>query len=447
MRARARGRSAATQLLLCLAQELSCAFAASKRCASAHAPCDVITHFFVRAIAGYNAVAGRLNSDLPLLYKSGGRLSTALETLVVRNSVFTNATSIEEGTVGDMNGTLDGPIDVIEARLKMLKAKIIERNNTRHEISYYSGKLDALEKKLTSGAPVNPKDTERKTRNHEKKAQEEEKLAKLDREINSDLNTIDEDCISVLDGPMESFMRMQAAYYRNASDVYAAALASVTGSRLSHAMVSSLGSTPGFDGATVAAAAAGGGGGTGRAGRPTRAPTEVVIADYDYVAQKPDELSFHAGDLFLLITEDAGDGWWVGRHGASFGLFPQTYVAKTAVDRDRDRETARAAFEYTTEDPSELLMKVGDHVKILSRGHPQWTLGILNGAVGYVPASYLEGSVPPGFASTLSGVAGGSGSAAAAGGAGGDTNPFDEPAASNPFGDEDTGGAGGGIEL
>ena len=54
---------------------------------------------------------------------------------------------------------------------------------------------------------------------------------------------------------------------------------------------------------------------------------EFCRALYDFVAENPGDLAFHAGDM-IEIVERVDENWWRGKH-CSFmteGLFPATYV-------------------------------------------------------------------------------------------------------------------------
>lgn len=58
---------------------------------------------------------------------------------------------------------------------------------------------------------------------------------------------------------------------------------------------------------------------------PQREP--IAVALFDYVAQRPDDLSFKKGDVIHITkqTESAQD-WWVGRTNGRTGNFPANYV-------------------------------------------------------------------------------------------------------------------------
>lgn len=55
------------------------------------------------------------------------------------------------------------------------------------------------------------------------------------------------------------------------------------------------------------------------------APTTTAKALYDYTAQDNTEISFKTGDTITVI-EKHESGWWTGEKGSSRGLFPGNYV-------------------------------------------------------------------------------------------------------------------------
>jgi abl interactor 2 len=52
---------------------------------------------------------------------------------------------------------------------------------------------------------------------------------------------------------------------------------------------------------------------------------EKVIAVYDYVQEKEDELSFQENSLIYVLKKNE-DGWWEGVFNGRTGLFPGNYV-------------------------------------------------------------------------------------------------------------------------
>jgi len=52
-----------------------------------------------------------------------------------------------------------------------------------------------------------------------------------------------------------------------------------------------------------------------------------AIALFDYHAQQEGDLSFHKGEVILVVKKsDSTDDWWTGRVSARQGLFPANFV-------------------------------------------------------------------------------------------------------------------------
>ena len=62
---------------------------------------------------------------------------------------------------------------------------------------------------------------------------------------------------------------------------------------------------------------------------------KIVIAEYDYVGQDDNQLTFNEGDKIEVIEEDTG-GWWEGRliKNGNIGYFPVTYIKQNEGDGD-----------------------------------------------------------------------------------------------------------------
>lgn len=53
---------------------------------------------------------------------------------------------------------------------------------------------------------------------------------------------------------------------------------------------------------------------------------KYVEAMYEYAAQSPDEHSMVEGERFVLVREDAGDGWVEVEKAGATGSVPASYV-------------------------------------------------------------------------------------------------------------------------
>ena len=54
--------------------------------------------------------------------------------------------------------------------------------------------------------------------------------------------------------------------------------------------------------------------------------SDMVVADYDFVPQEPNELPFKRGDIITIINRDH-QHWWKGELNGKQGLLPSTYVS------------------------------------------------------------------------------------------------------------------------
>lgn len=90
-----------------------------------------------------------------------------------------------------------------------------------------------------------------------------------------------------------------------------------------------------------------------------RAAAVVAKALYSYAAQREDELSFHEGDVITVIAKNA-DGWWEGEVGGARGVFPGNYVEETSA-----RQRVKAQWAYVAQRPDELSFGEGDIIEVL----------------------------------------------------------------------------------
>jgi hypothetical protein len=145
----------------------------------------------------------------------------------------------------------------------------------------------------------------------------------------------------------------------------------------------------------VAGAGAGGGGGAGG--------KQLAKVLFDYEANSKTELTVATGDVVTILNTD-NEEWWEAELKGKVGFFPKTYcellkdtaakgaeVAKKASGRPSDERRAEVLFTYDARSESELTIKVGTTVKILSTSDEEWWQGERDdGEVGYFPATYVK---------------------------------------------------------
>lgn len=125
----------------------------------------------------------------------------------------------------------------------------------------------------------------------------------------------------------------------------------------------------------------------------------TCVAYYDYVAQNPDELSFKANDVLVVIQTE---GEWIkatlnGREG----FVPANYMNMHAnggngSDSNQQRNgpgRAQALYDFTgSAEDQELTFQAGDTIEIISRGtddDPNFWEGRINGKTGFFPAMFV----------------------------------------------------------
>ncbi|XP_061121482.1 SH3 domain-containing kinase-binding protein 1 isoform X4 [Syngnathus typhle] len=145
-----------------------------------------------------------------------------------------------------------------------------------------------------------------------------------------------------------------------------------------------------------------------------------AVAEFDYEAQRDDELSLSVGDVIVNIRRDDG-GWWEGELGGRRGLFPDNFVREIKKEGKRDggqvkpdlpngraspmsepgarpakkaeqirKRRCKAAFSYVPQHEDELELKIGDIIDIVAEVEEGWWEGILNGKSGMFPSNFTK---------------------------------------------------------
>eukprot|EP01119_Soliformovum_irregulare_P010790 TRINITY_DN265_c0_g7_i2.p1 TRINITY_DN265_c0_g7~~TRINITY_DN265_c0_g7_i2.p1 ORF type:complete len:813 (+),score=293.46 TRINITY_DN265_c0_g7_i2:14-2452(+) len=155
-----------------------------------------------------------------------------------------------------------------------------------------------------------------------------------------------------------------------------------------------------------------------------------VKALYDFEGAGENELGIQPGDVVQLISTD-GDEWWEGLLRGKVGFFPKLYVEEIVVSPEPPKSPtptqsrknkkpaadatpesavpvstldpnamaliqtlskglAKTLFDYEGSGESELSLKQGDIVNVLSVEDPEWWEGELNGKIGFFPKLYVE---------------------------------------------------------
>ncbi|KAJ3022356.1 hypothetical protein HKX48_006390 [Thoreauomyces humboldtii] len=129
-------------------------------------------------------------------------------------------------------------------------------------------------------------------------------------------------------------------------------------------------------------------------------------AQFVYEPAGSDDLRLDIGDV-IEVEREEGD-WLYGRHLGQSGWFPRTYVEKiedglvppsdppmraptpSMLDA-RALSTASALWDYETQHPDEVSMRVGETVSVLEKTDAEWwKVENARGETGLVPVTYLE---------------------------------------------------------
>ncbi|KAJ3338312.1 cytoskeletal protein binding protein [Gonapodya sp. JEL0774] len=110
---------------------------------------------------------------------------------------------------------------------------------------------------------------------------------------------------------------------------------------------------------------------------------------YDYDPQAEEELAVSEGKV-VFVSSKSDEPWWNCKdiQTGNTGLVPANYL------EELDPSTADlvpSSFEYSAQEPDELTFPESANLRVLDRSDPDWWVCSLNGQVGLVPATYLEG--------------------------------------------------------
>lgn len=149
---------------------------------------------------------------------------------------------------------------------------------------------------------------------------------------------------------------------------------------------------------------------------------KVAVADFDYVARQPQELSMKKGSQYKLLKAEPGKNWWqLGDDNGNSGFVPANYIHVVDVPDVGQAETLPATptppqptpvavpvavpvssamptknigtclYEYTSQNSEELTIQPGWEVELLEDGGDGWMkVELESGHVGFVPATYIE---------------------------------------------------------
>lgn len=123
-------------------------------------------------------------------------------------------------------------------------------------------------------------------------------------------------------------------------------------------------------------------------------PLKQLVALYTYDATEENEISFVEGESLLLLEKD-DSGWWKGRNAkGQEGLFPSNFVdvvgEEGATGQVEINKDFKALYDYEAEDETELTIKEGEILHVISETDG-WYFGTNSqGKEGNFPSNFVE---------------------------------------------------------
>ncbi|XP_075216839.1 CIN85 and CD2AP related isoform X2 [Lycorma delicatula] len=120
---------------------------------------------------------------------------------------------------------------------------------------------------------------------------------------------------------------------------------------------------------------------------------------FDYIAQEPDELTLHKGDVITEISVQPG-GWWEGKLKGKRGMFPDNFVKIVGADdnpsignitrRKNGGRRCKVLYSYQPANDDELKLQVNDVIEILDEVEEGWWKGKLRNQTGVFPSNFVS---------------------------------------------------------
>ncbi|VDK73851.1 unnamed protein product [Litomosoides sigmodontis] len=130
--------------------------------------------------------------------------------------------------------------------------------------------------------------------------------------------------------------------------------------------------------------------------------TEVpfyATALFDFDSNMAGDLKFQVHDE-IYVTEKINNDWLRGMIGTRQGIFPANYVQKITAPAAPTSEPIschesvkyiHALYDYNSAVEGDLIFRAGDRIEVLEWVSGDWLRGKLNGKIGLVPRTYIEG--------------------------------------------------------
>jgi len=125
-------------------------------------------------------------------------------------------------------------------------------------------------------------------------------------------------------------------------------------------------------------------------------PPVSLVTIYAYDATEENELSFGEGETILLIEKD-DSGWWRGRNQkGEEGVFPSNFVEVVGEEGAATSGTVtvnadfQALYDYYAEDETELTIKEGEILHVISETDGWYYGSNAQGQQGNFPSNFVE---------------------------------------------------------
>jgi Variant SH3 domain/SH3 domain len=102
-----------------------------------------------------------------------------------------------------------------------------------------------------------------------------------------------------------------------------------------------------------------------------------AIVEFDYKAERPDELTLVKGDIIRNIIQQEG-GWWSGMLNGRKGVFPDNFVRML---EKKKRRKCIVLFSYAPANGDELELQVDQEIEVLEEVEEGWWKGRLDNKV------------------------------------------------------------------
>jgi len=123
-------------------------------------------------------------------------------------------------------------------------------------------------------------------------------------------------------------------------------------------------------------------------------PPKQLLTIYAYDATEENEISFAEGDTIYLLEKD-DSGWWRGRNlKGQEGLFPSNFVEVVGEEANSGsieiHKDFRVLYDYEAEDETELTIKEGEILHVISQTDGWYFGSNSQGQEGNFPSNFVE---------------------------------------------------------